>query len=113
MRCPWEPGSARLSVPTRLAVLFEMGAAAIPAILVLQRLRAGYVNTALGAAHHGQRRLGGLLVGALAHDSAPEDRKSTRLNSSHVTISYAVFCLKKKKDERTGGRQSEFLQIER
>src|SRR6266540_82428 len=28
---------------------------------------------------------------------APEDRKSTRLNSSHITISYAVFCLKKKK----------------
>ena len=27
---------------------------------------------------------------------APEDRKSTRLNSSHVRISYAVFCLKKK-----------------
>src|SRR5690554_7735893 len=28
----------------------------------------------------------------------PIDRKSTRLNSSHVRISYAVFCLKKKKD---------------
>src|SRR5690349_22993069 len=28
-----------------------------------------------------------------------EDRKSTRLNSSHVEISYAVFCLKKKKDK--------------
>src|SRR5690625_6657946 len=28
---------------------------------------------------------------------AKEDRKSTRLNSSHVAISYAVFCLKKKK----------------
>src|SRR5690625_6423882 len=28
---------------------------------------------------------------------AREDRKSTRLNSSHVAISYAVFCLKKKK----------------
>src|SRR5437667_8757261 len=28
-----------------------------------------------------------------------EDRKSTRLNSSHITISYAVFCLKKKKKE--------------
>src|SRR5947207_11287164 len=27
-----------------------------------------------------------------------EDRKSTRLNSSHTVISYAVFCLKKKKD---------------
>ena len=29
-------------------------------------------------------------------DLAPQDRKSTRLNSSHVRISYAVFCLKKK-----------------
>src|SRR5690625_1298763 len=29
-----------------------------------------------------------------------EDRKSTRLNSSHVAISYAVFCLKKKKKKR-------------
>src|SRR3712207_8791879 len=28
-----------------------------------------------------------------------EDRKSTRLNSSHANISYAVFCLKKKKDQ--------------
>src|SRR5690349_23473647 len=41
---------------------------------------------------------------ALHPDTAPEhleislgDRKSTRLNSSHVEISYAVFCLKKKK----------------
>src|SRR5437773_4439747 len=30
-------------------------------------------------------------------DDRPGDRKSTRLNSSHITISYAVFCLKKKK----------------
>src|SRR5699024_11716220 len=30
-------------------------------------------------------------------DGQPLDRKSTRLNSSHVSISYAVFCLKKKK----------------
>src|SRR5438477_6107008 len=29
------------------------------------------------------------------------DRKSTRLNSSHMSISYAVFCLKKKKQDRT------------
>src|SRR5688572_31699319 len=29
--------------------------------------------------------------------AAPQDRKSTRLNSSHSQISYAVFCLKKKK----------------
>src|SRR5215831_14958065 len=31
------------------------------------------------------------------HDGDGEDRKSTRLNSSHLGISYAVFCLKKKK----------------
>src|SRR5690606_41137925 len=36
-----------------------------------------------------------LTVAGRADD--PEDRKSTRLNSSHVKISYAVFCLKKKK----------------
>src|SRR5258707_7406202 len=30
---------------------------------------------------------------------AGEDRKSTRLNSSHANISYAVFCLKKKKEQ--------------
>src|SRR5207253_5432773 len=33
------------------------------------------------------------------------DRKSTRLNSSHVAISYAVFCLKKKKKKNTQKQQ--------
>src|SRR5689334_24516959 len=33
-------------------------------------------------------------------DWTREDRKSTRLNSSHSSISYAVFCLKKKKNEQ-------------
>src|SRR5438067_6032913 len=33
------------------------------------------------------------------------DRKSTRLNSSHVSISYAVFCLKKKKKKNTKKNQ--------
>src|SRR2546426_8573247 len=38
-----------------------------------------------------------LLVGAEQHSAARLiDRKSTRLNSSHLVISYAVFCLKKK-----------------
>src|SRR5437773_9709352 len=40
---------------------------------------------------------GGQGAGSHAHDRGHEtDRKSTRLNSSHITISYAVFCLKKK-----------------
>src|SRR3712207_8727832 len=34
-------------------------------------------------------------VGPEAHDHLARDRKSTRLNSSHANISYAVFCLKK------------------
>src|SRR2546427_8580143 len=34
-----------------------------------------------------------------------QDRKSTRLNSSHSQISYAVFCLKKKKKEKTHNTQ--------
>src|SRR3712207_7116609 len=37
----------------------------------------------------------GVVVG-LAEQPGGEDRKSTRLNSSHANISYAVFCLKKK-----------------
>src|SRR5437773_9931474 len=43
----------------------------------------------LGGLPHGRDALSGALA-------AVEDRKSTRLNSSHITISYAVFCLKKK-----------------
>src|SRR2546427_6135950 len=35
----------------------------------------------------------------------PADRKSTRLNSSHSQISYAVFCLKKKKKKKTTGSE--------
>src|SRR5256885_5107849 len=40
-----------------------------------------------------------VLIYAVAHDEPRRDRKSTRLNSSHLVISYAVFCLKKKKIE--------------
>src|SRR5436309_7369137 len=40
------------------------------------------------------RRFG--IRGQSIRANAPRDRKSTRLNSSHVKISYAVFCLKKK-----------------
>src|SRR2546426_3740692 len=38
---------------------------------------------------------------AQAHPGQISDRKSTRLNSSHLVISYAVFCLKKKKQDIT------------
>src|SRR3712207_8327601 len=38
------------------------------------------------------------VAGAVELSSTGEDRKSTRLNSSHANISYAVFCLKKTKN---------------
>src|SRR5258708_6954853 len=43
--------------------------------------------------HRGRATRIGLFAGGVAHR---QDRKSTRLNSSHQIISYAVFCLKKK-----------------
>src|SRR2546430_10832152 len=61
------------------------------------------------------RSLGGEEVGffpievgseGLSSGMSEGDRKSTRLNSSHSQISYAVFCLKKKKRENHGGDDS-------
>src|SRR5437868_13148499 len=49
---------------------------------------------------HFQRAVSNVLVGQVGIQGEIKDRKSTRLNSSHVSISYAVFCLKKKKIER-------------
>src|SRR3712207_7051132 len=45
-------------------------------------------------------RVDAVVVGVPLEDEARRDRKSTRLNSSHANISYAVFCLKKKKTSR-------------
>src|SRR5436309_10824170 len=49
---------------------------------------------------HQPRRGREPLVRKVARAAVHEDRKSTRLNSSHVKISYAVFCLKKKKKKK-------------
>src|SRR5690242_21579977 len=81
------------------------------------RVRAGHGDGA-GAGACGRRRLGGVgarvAIGAvilggprpggrvLSGAGGERDRKSTRLNSSHMSISYAVFCLKKKKSEGYG-----------
>src|SRR5690606_41976098 len=54
------------------------------------------VGQADPAASGAQGRHGVLQARPMLLD-VPEDRKSTRLNSSHVKISYAVFCLKKKR----------------
>src|SRR2546426_6792777 len=63
------------------------------------------VSTSIGEADQGreneqkERRMSKVVAPALSQQAtgAGPDRKSTRLNSSHLVISYAVFCLKKKK----------------
>src|SRR5690242_21455129 len=72
--------------------------------------RAPHVRRAHGAAdllHLGLHELDPLelvrppeIVGEPRRRQPPGDRKSTRLNSSHMSISYAVFCLKKKRARR-------------
>src|SRR5690242_21612264 len=52
----------------------------------------GVVNGCRAVIPHMKQRGGGVIL---------KDRKSTRLNSSHMSISYAVFCLKKKKKHKT------------
>src|SRR3989442_2021057 len=64
----------------------------------LGRERPGVYRVVFTTVHGDEgEQLRGLEAGALDYLVKPIDRKSTRLNSSHVRISYAVFCLKKKK----------------
>src|SRR5258705_7805956 len=66
-------------------------------IALMQRRRRRVVDDA--------RRAGAPVVLRLVAVEVQEDRKSTRLNSSHLGISYAVFCLKKKKEKNERGIQ--------
>src|SRR5256885_8763147 len=63
----------------------------------LFRLRLPPLERQLHAHDHALRPLRGPYLEPLEDDHPLLDRKSTRLNSSHLVISYAVFCLKKKK----------------
>src|SRR5947207_7409237 len=54
----------------------------------------------LAVGRHLLDELAGMIEPVLADDRQHLDRKSTRLNSSHTVISYAVFCLKKKKNTK-------------
>src|SRR5204862_7000464 len=65
----------------------------------------GDVRRAPGCMHLAQHRRKHVLAAVLGKVHATRDRKSTRLNSSHVEISYAVFCLKKKKQTKRQERE--------
>src|SRR5256885_11039611 len=58
-----------------------------------QAIQPDFSGVDFTGAHLGRVNLAGSLL-----NGADLDRKSTRLNSSHLVISYAVFCLKKKND---------------
>src|SRR5438445_7376079 len=72
----------------------------------LVRLR-GVAGRAVALSPPGGRRRGGVR----AHRRLRLDRKSTRLNSSHANISYAVFCLKKKKKIKNNSAQTDTVAI--
>src|SRR3712207_8933094 len=77
---------------------------ALPILFVLPKFHVDLETGALGERNgvyvtNVERKMG-LKVSTtceLTFGDGPGDRKSTRLNSSHANISYAVFCLKKKK----------------
>src|SRR5207302_11090634 len=51
-----------------------------------------------------------VFIGEFNRGSWRQDRKSTRLNSSHVKISYAVFCLKKKKKKKKKNNINNYIE---
>src|SRR5690606_39711882 len=61
----------------------------------------GFGSDRRGMLARGARELADALDALEAGETSVRDRKSTRLNSSHVKISYAVFCLKKKTKRKT------------
>src|SRR5690606_40253998 len=67
-----------------------------------QRCSAGPASGAADSGGGGRGRPAAAVRRAVRGPSR-RDRKSTRLNSSHVKISYAVFCLKKKRKKNRGG----------
>src|SRR5690606_40058710 len=100
--CPLFPAAcvhlrSRLSFPTRRSsdlFLHQPRAEATAAEHLVAEEQRGVVRMASGDAELGDLQVG--LVGRKLHVAMNRDRKSTRLNSSHVKSSYAVFCWKKK-----------------
>src|SRR5206468_6482833 len=66
-------------------------------VITRLRERVGDLEVVLEPVAEMPRTPGGKVRAVVSHVGGARDRKSTRLNSSHDQISYAVFCLKKKK----------------
>src|SRR5438874_5673958 len=91
-----------LSLHDALAILAAIGLGHVDGqaevdVLVVDHRRAGAVGRRHERAVHHRELLDGLHHREADEVGGAQDRKSTRMNSSRVEISYAVFCLKKKK----------------
>src|SRR2546426_6361478 len=82
--------------PARLAHLLEPP----PHAAEFRERRDAALHVRAQLVRHGER-----------HRGVAQDRKSTRLNSSHLVISYAVFCLKKKKKTVTCTRAARAMAV--
>src|SRR5437899_685706 len=91
------PGSDRAPITFGIKEVLELQAAIAFARKRSPHARIGLLGYSMGAVVSLLGAAGEPGVQALVLDSPFRDRKSTRLNSSHLGISYAVFCLKKKK----------------
>src|SRR5262245_1083938 len=89
---PLIAGAAALALSLLVSVLVY--------VLLMQRMTGEMVLAAALATVALGILLRGVVV--LVWSAQQQDRKSTRLNSSHLGISYAVFCLKKKREKTSG-----------
>src|SRR5690242_21369027 len=93
------------STPFPYTTLFRSRSRAVQRVEQrLRRHRADAATRVDAQRAHGKeaaRDRGPIAALTVARQDGPGDRKSTRLNSSHMSISYAVFCLKKKRIMQT------------
>src|SRR5574340_977177 len=93
-RLPWRPTRGSLTSPSNLVRNRTLGPPLENSPEIPPSSR-----------EEGLRLLHGLATDLATSLQTPQDRKSTRLNSSHQKISYAVFCLKKKKKKKKESKE--------
>src|SRR5436309_7558810 len=96
--------------PKKLPIVAILAPEVIKGYIFVEAMGPHFVDEAIAGTRHARTRTKGVVsLAAIERFIVTKpvieelsvgnlDRKSTRLNSSHVKISYAVFCLKKKKD---------------
>src|SRR5687768_17673561 len=97
--------------PTRCGLVAVVGAPNAGKSTLVNALVGQKVAIVSPKAQTTRTRLMGIAIHGEAQILLLEDRKSTRLNSSHGYISYAVFCLKKKNPRTNAGRRRRLIPL--